>query len=412
MRILVLSQYFWPENFRINDLVAALVERGHEVTVLTGQPCYNIVAKPDDGPPPVSYAGARILRVPIVLRKEGKIRLLLNYLSFVASGSTIGLWQLRKQKFDVIFSPQLSPVTAILPSIMVRWLWKRKLAIWILDLWPDTLKALGVVTSPRLLALVGRLVGFIYDRCDCIFVQSRSFVLKVLEHASHAPRIEYLPSWSEDLQSPDSAAFAPEVERRPDLFTIVFAGNIGETQDFPSLVKAATLLREHSDVRFIIVGEGRMAAWVRGQIAEQQLDNIVMTGAYPLERMPSFYKHADALLVTLKAEPIFAMTIPGKVQSYLASGRPVLAMLDGEGAAVIAESGAGCAVPAGRPEDLADAVLKLKALSASDRAAMGKAALAYSRAQFDRNTLIDRIESTLADLASTARRPSTINASE
>lgn len=398
MHILVLSQYFWPENFRINDLVAALVQRGHEVTVLTGQPCYNIITRPEDGPPPANYAGAQILRVPIVLRKEGRLRLLLNYLSFVVSGSTIGLWKLRKQRFDVIFSPQLSPVTAILPSIMVRWLWKRKLAIWILDLWPDTLKALGVITSPRLLEVVGRLVGFIYDRCDCIFVQSRSFVPKVLEHASCSPWIEYLPSWSEELPSPDAAEFAPEVEQRPDLFTIVFAGNIGETQDFPSLVEVAAMLHAHADIRFVIVGEGRMAPWVRNQIAKRGLNNIVMTGAFPLERMPSFYKHADALLVTLKAEPIFAMTIPGKVQSYLASGRAVLAMMDGEGASVISESGAGYAVPAGQPQELANAILKLKAMPQSERIAMGKAALAYSRVHFDRDTLIDRIETILTSL--------------
>jgi colanic acid biosynthesis glycosyl transferase WcaI len=399
MRILILSQYFWPENFRVNDLAAAMVERGHDVVVLTGNPCYNVLAKPGDGSPPSEYAGARILRVPIVLRKDGKVRLMLNYLSFVLSASTLGLWKLRKEKFDVIFSPQLSPITAVLPSIVVRWLWKRKLAIWILDLWPDTLEALGVVKSPRLLALVGRLVGFIYDRCDCIFVQSRSFVRKVLEHARANPRIEYLPSWSEALPSPDAVDFAPEVERRPDLFTILFAGNIGETQDFPSIVEAARLLRDAPDVRLVVVGDGRMAEWVKDQIKERKLTNIVMAGAFPLERMSSFYKHADVLLVALKAEPIFAMTIPGKVQSYLASGRPVLAMLDGEGGDVIKRSKAGIAVPAGDPRSLADAVLKMKSMSPGALFEMGQAGLDYSTAEFERATLISKVEATLKELS-------------
>lgn len=404
MRILVLSQYFWPENFRVNDLVAAMIERGHEVVVLTGQPCYNIVTNSDNGPPPREYAGAIIHRVPVVLRKEGKLRLLLNYLSFVLSCSTIGLWRLRHERFDIIFSPQLSPVTAILPSITVSWIWKRKLAIWILDLWPDTLEALGVVKSPRLLSLIGRLVGFIYDRCDCIFVQSRSFFAKVREHTKGEPRIEYLPSWSEELPSPNAVDHAKELELRPDLFTILFAGNVGETQDFPSIIEAATLLKNDLTVRFVIVGEGRMAPWVRDQVADRHLNNVFMTGAFPLERMPSFYKHADALLVTLKAEPIFAMTIPGKVQSYLASGKPVLAMLDGEGADVLTESKAGLSAKAGSPEALVDAIRQMQLMTPEQRDEMGAAGLAYSRAQFDRQTLIGKIESILQQLSCTSNR--------
>jgi colanic acid biosynthesis glycosyl transferase WcaI len=404
VRILVLTQYFWPENFRINDLVSAIVERGHEVVVLTGQPCYNIATIPDNGPLPSEYAGAVIHRVPVVLRGDGKLRLLLNYISFVISCSTIGLWKLRYERFDVIFSPQLSPVTAILPSIAVRWIWKRRLAIWILDLWPDTLEALGVVKSPLLLALVGRLVGFIYDRCDCIFVQSRSFFVKVREHAKSELRIEYLPSWSEELPSPNVVDHAKELELRPDLFTVLFAGNVGETQDFPSIIEAATLLKNDRTVRFVIVGEGRMAPWVRDQIASRHLNNVFMTGAFPLERMPSFYKHADALLVTLKAEPIFAMTIPGKMQSYLASGKPVLAMLDGEGADVLTESKAGLSASAGNPEALVDAIRQMQLMSPEQREEMGAAGLAYSRKQFDRQTLISKVESVLLQLSCTSNR--------
>jgi colanic acid biosynthesis glycosyl transferase WcaI len=398
MRILILSQYFWPENFRINDLAAAFIEHGHEVVVLTGQPCYNLITKPGDDTPLSEYAGAKILRVPIVLRKEGKLRLLLNYLSFVLSASTVGLWKLRNEKFDVIFSPQLSPVTAVLPAILARWIWKRKLVIWILDLWPDTLEALGIVKSPRLLGLVGRLVGFIYDHCDLIYIQSRSFFPKVQERARKRPRIKYLPSWSEALASPDMVDFASEVVRRTDMFTIIFTGNIGETQDFPSIVEAATLLRNERNVRFVIVGEGRMAEWVRKQIDARRLTNIIMTGAFSLERMPSFFKHADALLVTLKAEPIFAMTIPGKVQSYLASGRPILAMLDGEGRRVIEEAKAGLAAPAGDPQALAAAIIQMKQMPSKVRAAMGMAGLDYSKAQFDRQTLVGTIEAQLQKL--------------
>jgi colanic acid biosynthesis glycosyl transferase WcaI len=404
MNILIVSQYFWPENFRINDLVRGLMDRGHGVSVLTGQPTYNINPGSVGGEDLSDYHGAPVVRVPMIGRGAGKLRLMLNYLCFFLSASTIGLWKLRGRKFDVIFAPQLSPVTAILPAIVIRAFWRRKLAIWVLDLWPDTLQALEVVTSPRILGWVGALVRFIYHRCDLIFVQSKSFVTKVQTQAKKPVTVEYLPSWSEVIADPATVDYAPEVARKPGMFTIVFAGNIGATQDFPSVVEAMTILRSVPKLRWVIVGEGRAADWLRSECASRALGNVEMVGAYPLDRMPSFFKHADALLVPLKAEPIFAMTIPGKVQTYLASGKPILAMLDGEGAQVIRESGAGFACGAGNAQGLADAVTAMMALDPEARVAMGRAGQDYCVRTFDRATLIDQVEQRLLGLSNKDKR--------
>jgi colanic acid biosynthesis glycosyl transferase WcaI len=399
MKILIVSQYFWPENFRINDLVEGLVHRGHGVAVLTGQPAYNIQSGDLAGQNLADFNGTPVMRVPMFGRGQGKLGLLLNYLSFCLSASTIGLWKLRGHQFEVMFAPQLSPVTAILPAVLIRALRRRKLAIWVLDLWPDTLEALGVVRSPRILGWVGALVRFIYHRSDCIFVQSKSFVKKVSTQSRKPVEIEYLPGWAEVMADPDDADFAPEVSQLPNMFTVLFAGNIGATQDFPSVVTAMTILRDQPGLRWIIVGDGRMADWLRHECHTRNLANVEMVGAYPIDRMPSFFKHADALLVPLKSEPIFAMTIPGKVQTYLASGKPVLAMLDGEGADVVNDAGAGIVCGAGNGEGLADAVLEMMAMTPEARMAMGRAGKAYCAQSFDRDTLIDQVEHRLQHIA-------------
>lgn len=399
MRILIVSQYFWPENFRINDLAEELVRRGHEVTVLTGQPNYpgGTIFDAFRAEPAAfaCYKGVRIVRVPLVPRGSGSVRLLLNYLSFAVSACTIGLWKLRNVDFDVIFSPQLSPVTAMLPAVLLRKRRRRPFLMWVLDLWPDTLEALGTVKSRRSLALIGRLVGFIYHRCDHIFVQSQGFVPNVLKYTRRPVAVEFLPNWSEEMPEMGQITPAPEVKVRQGSFSVMFAGNIGESQDFPTILDAADRLRDVSGLRWLIVGDGRMIAWVESEVARRGLSNVELLGRFPVERMPSFYKHADAMLVSLKAEPIFAMTIPGKIQSYLAAGKPVLAMLDGEGADVVRKSGAGIACPSGDARALSAAVVRMMAMTSKERGALGQAALAYSKTEFDRDRLISRIEARL-----------------
>lgn len=414
MRILIVSQYFWPENFRINDLVDELSRRGHDVTVLTGQPNYpegRVFPAYRANPQEYAKLGeVPVIRVPMLARGSSSVRLMLNYLSFALSATVLGTWKLRGRRFDAIFVFQISPITAALPAIALRRLKRAPLLMWVLDLWPDTLEAVGVVRSPRLLGLVGQLVRFVYDRCDRILVQSRAFTDKVAVLARGAGRIRYFPGWAESLFIDGGAAPAPapELAAYANDFKILFAGNIGEAQDFPAIIDAADALRDTPNVRWLIVGDGRAATQVREEIARRGLqDRIVLLGRFPLERMPSFFAGADALLVTLRKEPIWSMTIPGKVQSYLAAGKPLLAMLDGEGGRVIEEAGAGLVAPAGDGQALAARVRRMMSLGEDERRAMGQSGASYGHREFGRQQMVDALEGWIAECHSGSPRAST-----
>jgi colanic acid biosynthesis glycosyl transferase WcaI len=398
LRLLVVSQYFWPETFRVNEIVSELCARGHQVTVLTGRPNYpqgevfpEYLARPEDFN---QYAGAEVIRVPLRPRGQGGLRLLLNYLSFVFWASLAGPWKLRGRKFDAIFVWETSPITSALPAILLKKLKRAPLLMWVLDLWPDTLSAVGLVRSKRLLDALGLLVQFIYSHCDLILAQSKGF-FPAIERWSGAPhKSRYFPQWAEAAFDVGlDAATAPELLEHQHHFNIMFAGNIGEAQDFPAILDAAHRLRDRSDIRWLIVGDGRAAPAVRETITRLALqDSVFMFGRHPLHRMPEFFHGADALLVSLKAEPIFSMTIPGKVQSYLAAGRPLLGMLDGEGARVIEEAGAGLVCAAGDGAALAERALRLAGMSAGERDAMGLRGQAYGKEQFDRASLMSQLE--------------------
>ncbi len=406
MRLLVVSQYFWPENFRVNELVAELVERGHEVTVLTGRPNYpdGKVFEAYRANPRgfLKYEGATVVRVPLRPRGKGRIRLALNYLSFVFWATLLGPWLLRGRAFDSILVFATSPVTAAIPALLLRKLKRAPLALWVLDLWPETLSAVGVVRSPWLLSWAGAMVSFIYRRCDRILVQSKAFFPNIAHWSGDASRTQYCPNWVEKTYEEGLVPVAPATEVLAHLgtFNVMFAGNIGDAQDFPAILHAAHLLRHRLDVRWLVVGEGRAMNSVREQIEQRGLqDCVVLLGRHPAERMPAFFCAAGALLVSLRADPVFAMTIPGKIQTYLAAGLPLLGMLEGEGARVIEESGAGLVCPPGGGEMLAQRVEHLLSMTAAERAEMGRRGQAYCRREFGREMLINRLEGTLVALA-------------
>lgn len=417
MRLLIVSQYFWPENFRVNDLAAELIARGHEVTILTGEPNYpDGFVFPDYRHDPGRFAtfnGAPVVRVPILPRGRGGARLALNYLSFVATASTLGVWKLRRGRYDAIFVFQTSPITAAIPALILRSRHRAPVLMWILDVWPDTLAAIGVVKSARLLRLVGHMVRAIYRRCDLILVQSRAFFANVLQHGGTEEQLRYFPNWPEPVFAPGQALAdpAPELSAYEDCFKLLFAGNMGDAQDFPTLLDAAERLRDEPRLRWIIVGDGRVADMVRAEIERRGLgQQVLLLGRYPIERMPSFFEAADALLVSLRNEPIWAMTIPGKVQSYLAAGKPIIGVLNGEGARVIEESGAGLVAPAGDSAALAERIRTLMARSQDERSAMGARGSEYGHRAFDRTRLMDAVESWFAEAA--LRRNGSVSSSD
>lgn len=407
MHILVVTQYFWPENFRVNDLVKELVQRGHQVTVLTGIPNYpagKVFEEYRQQPNAfTSYEGAQVIRIPMLARGTGSIRLMLNYLSFVLGGTVWGPWHLRDKKIDVVFVFEPSPVTVGLPAVLMGKIKRAPVVFWALDLWPETLAAIGVVRSPRVLGWVGHMVRFIYDRCALVLGQSRGFLNHIAKYCTDKQKIRYFPSWAEDVFTDVDVPAAPEVSAKAGGFNVVFAGNIGEAQDMPAVLDAAESLKADAAIRWIIVGDGRKSEWLKAEVEKRGLqDTVLLPGRFPVERMPSFYAHADALLVSLKRDPVFSMTIPGKVQSYLMAGIPMVGMLDGEGAAVIRDANAGLTCLAGDSAGLAQAVLAMAAMTPDERRALGRNGLQYAKKEFGRVRLMDRLEGLLCEAVANA----------
>ena len=405
MKILIVSQYFWPENFKVNDLTQELVRRGHNVTVLTGIPNYPAGSVFDayrQNPKAFGrYGGAAVLRVPMLVRGRGAVRLFLNYLSFVTGACLAGPWRLRGHQVDVIFVFEPSPVTVGLPAVLLGGIKQAPVVFWALDLWPETLTAVGIVRSPRVLGWVGHMVKFIYYRCTLVLGQSRGFMGGIAKYCSNTEKIRYFPSWAEDVTTRAELVPAPEVPVQQSVFNVLFAGNIGEAQDLPAVLAAAESLKDNADIRWLIVGDGRKSEWVQAEVQRLGLqESVLLLGRFPLERMPSFYAHADALLVSLKKDPVFSLTIPNKVQSYLSAGIPLVGMLDGEGAKVITEANAGLVCAAGDSGGLAAAVVQMAAMSADQKHQFGVNGRAFAQREFDRSLLMDRLEALLHESVS------------
>ena len=395
MKILIITQYFWPENFRINDLVEGLSLYGHEVTILTGSPNYpkgKIFPEFASDPSLFKKFGlSEVVRVPIIPRGRNKLTLSLNYLSYAISSIIIGSWKLRKKQFDVIFVYEPSPVTVGLPAIWLKKLKKVPVIFWTLDLWPESLSSFGVIKSKLILSLVGKMVEFIYNRCDLILAQSHSFIKPISKYCKDSVDIEYFPSWSEEFTP--SSEIAPELEFKSNTFNILFTGNVGEAQDFPAIIDAVECLK-NENIRWLIVGEGRSSVWLKNEIFNRGLESqIILLGEFPIERMNSFYNHSQALLVSLKRDYFLSLVIPGKVQSYLMSGLPLLGMVQGEVEQIINKSGCGYTCESGNGAALAEKVRSMILVSDEDRASMGAMGINYATQEFDRDRLFKRLES-------------------
>ncbi|MGH9361251.1 MAG: glycosyltransferase family 4 protein, partial [Thermoanaerobaculia bacterium] len=336
MKLLLVSQYFWPESFRVNDLIRAWGEQGHEVTVLTGLPNYPAGHLFDGyswrGPYRERFAGAPVQRVPMLTRGARRgIRLALNYFSFVLAGSLLGPLLLRR-RFDLVFVYAPSPITCCIPALWLKRLRGTPVALWVQDLWPDSLAATGVVRSPAVLRLVAALTSWIYRRCDLLLVQSPAFVAGVRRVWPQARDVRVLPNWAEALYRP--LAIEPEAPERREIppgFTVVFAGNLGSAQALDAALAAAELARGDG-IQWVFIGDGNQREWLERESRSRGLADVVkLLGWRPPERMPRYLALADVLLVSLRKDPSLASTVPTKLQSALAAGRPVLAALEGEG---------------------------------------------------------------------------------
>jgi glycosyltransferase involved in cell wall biosynthesis len=394
LRVLIVSQYFWPEQFCINDLAKTLVEEGHQVEVMTGKPNYPR-GTIYDGYKPLGYQlevcdGVVIHRIPLLARGIGGLRLALNYISFVISGLLCSPWVLRRRKFDIIFVYAPSPILQAIPAIFLGWIKAVPIVLWVQDLWPASLSATGYIKSKLTLKLVEHVVRFIYRRVDLLLAQSQAFIAPISTLASGTP-VKYYPNSVDDLFSATSVLCAPNVIGLEGGFSIMFAGNVGSAQAVEVMIEAATLLQEHTDIHFVILGDGSRRNWLLQEVKNRKLSNFHLPGRFPVETMPSFMQKASVLLVTLANHEVFAATVPNKIQAYMAAGRPILACLNGEGGRLVLEASAGLAVPAEDAKALSVAVLKLYGMSLLEREKLGDNGRNYYKEHFDNDKLVPEL---------------------
>ena len=408
MKLLVVSQYFWPENFRINDLVRSLIKKGHTIDILTGKPNYpEGIIYPGYrswGCQVETWQGMQIYRVPIAARgSRSGIRLVLNYLSFVVSGLLFAPWLLRKKEYDAIFIYAPSPIFQAIPASFLGWLKCCPVALWVQDLWPESAQATSYIRSAWALKFLENLVRFVYRHTDLLLVPSRAFQSPVAALAQ-GKVIVYHPN------SVEAEFYNPPVVTLPDIpglagnFSVLFAGNVGVGQAVEVIVDAAEKLRDHPDIHFVVLGKGSRWDWLREQVKMRGLTNLQLAGQYPVETMPGLMRQASVLLVTLANQLIFTATVPNKIQAYMAVGRPIVACLNGEGARLVTEANAGFAVPAEDGTALANAVLKLYAMSAEEREIIGKNGRTYYREHFDHDRLMQQLIDCLHELMLSFRK--------
>ena len=405
MRILIVSQYFWPENFKINDFVLGMTELGHNISVLTGKPNYpsgkffagyNFFNKRTD-----LFHGIQVIRSPLIPRgKGGGFRLVINYFSFALFASLTAIFRIR-EKFDVIFVYEPSPITVGIPAIVLKKKSGAPLFFWVQDLWPDSVEAAGNIKNPLILSILNKLVITIYKHSDKIFISSRSFSESIMNKNVPGSKIVYYPNWAEEIYLSEVINTGKYSGLMPFGFKIMFAGNIGNSQDFESIIQAASLLKVNRKIHWLIIGDGRKKEWLEEEITRLGLNtNFHILGNFPKEEMPNFFYHCDAMLVTLKKSEIFRLTVPAKIQSYLAVGKPILAMLNGEGAAIIEEAKAGISCEAGNFQQLACNVEYLFNSDKNELIRMGANAKKYYHENFDRSKLFKKFEQIYLDMHS------------
>ncbi len=395
MKILIVSQGFWPENFKINDLCYELIKLGHDITILTGKPNYP-KGKFYNGYSFFSinkdlFKGAKIIRVPIIPRGDGSsIRLSLNYLSFVFFGSLFALFHWKKYDFSLVYG--ISPITAAIPAIIHRIIYKTKMILWVQDLWPESVEVTGKLKSSALRNLLVLLVKFIYRKSDKIFISSEYMKNSILEKLGpkYNKDICYMPNWAEDTFLEKIADKNKYLSLMPNGFKIMFAGNISYGQDMPSILKAALILKKTSNVKFIILGDGSEKNYLTEQITELNLnDTVYYLGSFPLEEMVNFYCHADMMLLTLRDELIYSYTVPCKLQGYLAAEKPVAAMINGEAADIIKKSKCGFVVNAENYKAFAAELLSISKTSNSFLDKAKQNGFAYYKRTFKKEAVIN-----------------------
>lgn len=399
MHILIVSQYFWPETFRINDMALGLKERGHEVTVLTsipnypeGQffPGYSFLKNSDE-----NWNGISIYRCKQLPRgKNNPLLLSLNYISFAFFAS----WRVFSlpKKIDRILVYQVSPVLQVFPALVAAHLLKCPVFVNVQDLWPETFASTQQGKKSFFRKWVGTISDYLYRKADYLLLPFKSSQPILEQRGIPANKMSYLPNSVDSFYLPVSQD--PQYE---NLFTgethFLLTGNLGEAQGIELIIEAAHELKDlYPNLRWILVGDGRNRQELEQLVREKKVENIVsFPGRYPATVIPYLIARADASLLTLKKEPIFAITVPNRLQSYMACGKPILASIDGEAADIINESVSGLVAAAGDLQGFVELVKKFMNTSEEQKKQWGMNARSYFLSHFERNQVLDQLNDIL-----------------
>ena len=394
MKILVLSQYYYPEKFLINDIVLNL-SKFNSVTVLTGKPNY---------PSGVLYPGykifgidievkgtSKVIRVPIIPRNKGFLSLLLNYISFILSTFFLMPFLVKRKEFDVILCYGLSPSFQSLGLVILNFFYKKPLVTWVQDLWPNSFIHATKINNTFLNFLMNCLNVFIYSHNSLILLQSRQFSESIKKFAPQIPQY-YLPNPAPDdltkYSSQDSL-----VKKSNGKFQVVFAGNLGHVQGLDVLLDAASLLNKvHSNIEFHIYGNGSYEKAFKEKIRKLNLSNIFIFGQLSLVEIRQKMLCADALMLSLINDSEINLTIPTKLQAYLSMGKPVIGVVSGEAQRIILEAKCGIIVEPGNSIQLCAALLEFSNTSRNQLEIMGNAALSYYTENFSMNKIISQLD--------------------
>lgn len=396
MNLLVVSQYYYPEQFRINDICKEWAKRGHNVTVVTGIPNYpqgkfykgynwfkNRYEKKD---------GVNIIRLPIISRGKSTIRLALNYISFVISGFFFA--RFTRKKFDKVFIYEVSPITQ---SYVGIWYAKRKKIecnLYVMDLWPESIQLATGIKNKRVLNLVGKMVDNIYKKCDRIFTSSKSFIKSIEKRGQPSDKLIFWPQYAESFYKPIPKNEC-QISEIPDddTFKIVFAGNIGQAQGLDILLDVAKQIKQKNmNVKFYIIGDGRAKEALVENVKKENVEDIIkFIEKKPVTEIPKYYAVCDMAFLSLKNDELSNQVLPAKIQSYLACGIPILGCVDGEAKEVIEDSKAGYYMEYDSIQ-IVETIEKILKLSKTEFNAMKDNAVHFFKDNYEKELLLKKMD--------------------
>ncbi len=398
MRIVLLSQWCPPEpEFRVLNLGASLVERGHQVTLITAFPNYPI-GRIYDGYKQRLWQreekyGVQIVRLPVYPdHSRSSLRRMLTYFSYAFSATLLAPFFVGSPEILWVYHP---PLTISIPAMWISLLRRIPFVYEIQDMWPETVAASGMMDKSLVIRMLGALAKFAYKRAAAITVISKGFKTNLIGKGVPEAKITVIPNWGDDhIYNP--------VERDPAFgeqyglsgrFNVMFAGTMGPAQNLHTVIDAAEKLKDLHDVQFVFIGDGIDLPDLKAAAAEKQLTNVLFIDRQPAACMPQFFAWGDVMLVQLRNDPLFHMTIPSKTLAYLACGCFIVCAVPGDGSEVVEQAGAGFTCPPDNAQALAETIRRAYALPAAERQAMGQAGRAAFLERFNRAYLVDDYES-------------------